>query len=152
MMCQSDVHTYPMAEAHYDTNNQDRVSEKPCGEKMLVPPAGSLPLQRWARRPLSVCSRPGTPAYMLQAKTKGKVCIHGLPCANMVPEPTSMLREGFCATTCPSLWTPPLCLGGLQHCHTSLSTGPHLAANEGPDTDTRPSTPDRTRLNGGLWC
>jgi hypothetical protein len=53
------------------------------------------------------------PAYMLQAKTKGKVCTHVLPRAIVAPEPTSMLREGFSTATCPRLQTTPLRLGGL---------------------------------------
>jgi hypothetical protein len=46
------------------------------------------------KHPLSVPFRLGIPAYMLQAKTKGKVCIHTLPHATAVLEPTSLLRGG----------------------------------------------------------
>jgi hypothetical protein len=70
---------------------------------MLVPPAGALSLLRWAQGPLSVPCRPSTPAYMVQAKTKGNVCIHTLPRATAVSEHTSLLREGSDAATCPRL-------------------------------------------------
>jgi hypothetical protein len=111
---------------------------------------------------LSIPCRLGTPAYILQAKTRGNVCVHMLPRAITVLEPASLLREGSDNATCPRLRTPPLRLGGLQRCHVprgfgpphhsggircchaSLSTGPCLAAEEGSGTDTRPSALDHT--------
>jgi hypothetical protein len=119
---------------------------------MLAPPAGSLPLPRWAWGPLSVPSRPGTPGNMLQVKTKGKVCVHALPHATSAPEPASLLREGSNVATCPRLRTPPRRLGEVRRCHASLSTGSRLTAKEGSDTDTHHSASDRIRLRGGLRC
>jgi hypothetical protein len=40
-----------------------KVPKSSAGKEMLAPPVGSLPLLRWARVPLSVPCRPGTPAY-----------------------------------------------------------------------------------------
>jgi hypothetical protein len=54
---------------------------------MLAPPAGSWPLPRWARGPLSVPCRSGTPAYMLPVKTNGKVGAHALPHVDATPKP-----------------------------------------------------------------
>jgi hypothetical protein len=51
-----------------------KVPIRSTGKEMLAPPAGSLPLPRWARGPLSVPCRPGTPAYKFQVKTKGEAC------------------------------------------------------------------------------
>jgi hypothetical protein len=109
---------------------------------MLAPLTGSLPHSRWAWGPLSVPCRPGTPAYMLQAKTKVKACAHGLPRATAAPEPASLLREGSDAATCPGLRTPPLRLGGFRRCHVPRCFGPHLTIQEGSDAASRPSTPD----------
>jgi hypothetical protein len=139
------------------------------GKKMLAPLAGSLPHSRWAWGPLSVPCRPGTPAYMLQAKTKVKACAHGLPRATAAPEPASLLREGSDTATCPGLRTPPLRLGGfrrwhmprcfrphhpggVRRCQSSLNTGSRLTIKKGSGVDTRPSAPDRTRHRGGLRC
>jgi hypothetical protein len=63
--------------------------------------------------------------YMLQARTKGKVCVHTLPRATAVPEPTSLLREGFGVATCPEAQDP------LRH-------------PGGSGAATCPSAPDRT--------
>jgi hypothetical protein len=52
---------------------------------------------------LLVPHRPGTPAYMLQPKTKGKVCVHTLSRATAVPEPASLFREGSDTATCSRL-------------------------------------------------
>jgi hypothetical protein len=46
---------------------------------MLAPLARSQPLPRWARWPLSVPYRPGTPVYRLQDKMSTRVCTHTLP-------------------------------------------------------------------------
>jgi hypothetical protein len=51
-----------------------KVPKSSAGKEMLAPPAGSLHLLRWARGPLSVPCRPGTPAYKFQVKTKGEAC------------------------------------------------------------------------------
>jgi hypothetical protein len=109
------------------SHQQSRLSfKKSHGENMLSPPAGSMPLLRWVRGPLSIPCKPGTPAYMLQAKTKCKVCAHALPCATTAPKLTSLLREGPGVATCPRLQTPPLCLGGLQCHHMPRGSGPYL--------------------------
>jgi hypothetical protein len=121
--------------------------EDRAGEKVLAPPMGSLPLPRWVWGPLSVPCRLGTPAYMLQAKTKGKICVHMLPRATMVPGPASLLRGG-----------------GLRRCHVSkapdLSPPPRraptlpraqrlwtpLAIQDGSSAATCPSAPDPALL------
>jgi hypothetical protein len=75
--------------------------QKSCArKKMLAPPTGSQPLPWWARGPLSVPYRLGTPAYRLQAKTKGKACTHTLSHDTAAPESTSLLREGSNIATC----------------------------------------------------
>jgi hypothetical protein len=63
--------------------------------------------------------------YMLQAKTKGKVCVHTLPRATAVLKPTSLLREGSGAAICLRLRIPP-------------------AIQEGSGADTCPSALDPT--------
>jgi hypothetical protein len=93
---------------------------------------------------LSVPCRLGTPAYMLQAKSKGKACAHALPRATVAPEPASLLREGSGAATCPSLLTPSLRLGGLWCCHMPRGPRPHLTIQERSGAATRPSAPDPT--------
>jgi hypothetical protein len=61
-----------------------------AGKEMLAPPAGSLPLPRWAWGPLSVPCRPGTPAYKFQVKTKGEACkSHAPACPQPQHEPHS---------------------------------------------------------------
>jgi hypothetical protein len=77
---------------------------------------------------------------MLQAKTKGKVCVHALPRATAASEPTSLLREGSGAATCPRLQTPHLCLGGLRRCHVPRGPGLCLIIQEGSSAIMRPST------------
>jgi hypothetical protein len=119
-----------------------------------------------------VCQYPADqyPVYMLQVKTKGKVCVHTLPRATAILEPASLLMEGSSAATYPRLWTPPFCLGGLRRdvprgsgppprhpgrawrCHTSLSTRPRLTAKEGSGTNMCPSALDCTHLSDGLRC
>jgi hypothetical protein len=59
MMNQRGVATYPLAELRYSI----RIA---WGKKILATPAGLAPLLRWARGPLPVPYRPGTPAYKLQ--------------------------------------------------------------------------------------
>jgi hypothetical protein len=104
---------------------------------MLVTHTSSLPPPRWARGPLSVPYRPGTPAYMFQAKTKGMVWTHTLPRATAELKPTSLHREGSGAATCPWLQTPPLCLGELQHCHMPRGSGPRLVSYPGSKKQNR---------------
>jgi hypothetical protein len=82
--------------------------------------------------------------YMLQAKTKEKACVHALPRATLASESASLFMEGSDAATCTRLRTPPLCLGGLRHCHVPRGSGPHLTVQEGSDAATRPSAPDPT--------
>jgi hypothetical protein len=113
---------------------------------LLAPPVGSLPPVRWARGPLSVSCRLGTSAYMLQAKTKGKVCAHTLPHATAVPETTSLLRDGSNTATCLRLQTPPFFLGGLRRCHMPRGSGPSLAIQEGSDAAMCPLASDLTSL------
>jgi hypothetical protein len=67
-----------------------------------------------------------------------------LPPATTALKPTSLLREGSGAATCPRLQTPPFCLGGLWCYHMPRGSGPCLAIQQVPDTGTgtRPSAPD----------
>jgi hypothetical protein len=137
---------------------------------MLAPPVGSLPLPRWAWGPFSVPYRSGTPAYMLQAETKGKVCVHTLQCATAVLKPASLLRESSGTATCPRLqtlllrlkglrwlpraqrlWTPLAIQEGSGTTMRPLAPDPCLTAKEGSSTDMRPSALDHTHLSGGLW-
>jgi hypothetical protein len=87
------------------------------GKKMLAPPVGSLPPPRWARGPLSIPCRPGTPAYMLQNKTKSGACNHAPP---RVPQHQNL----------------PPSRGGLRGCHVSSGSGTRLAIKEGSDAVT----------------
>jgi hypothetical protein len=96
---------------------------------------------------MSIPCRPGIPAYMLQAKTKGKICIHTMAHATTVSEPTSLLREGSDTATCPRLQTPPLHLGGLRHCYVPRgSRPPPLTIQEGSSAAMCSSAPDPTSL------
>jgi hypothetical protein len=106
------------------SSTKDRISEEMHGEKrMLAPPAGSQLLPRWARGPLSVPCRMGTPAYKLQVKTRDSACIYALPC---------VLKHR----------TKPPRLGGLWRCHVSRDSEPHPSAWEGSDATTCPMTPN----------
>jgi hypothetical protein len=79
---------------------------------MLAPPAGSQPPPRWARGPLSVPCRSGTPAYRLQVKTRSRACIHTLSCVLQ-------------------LRTSPPYRCGLWCYHMSCNSGRHLPAVTG---------------------
>jgi hypothetical protein len=81
----------------------------------------------------------GTPRTCFRPRKKGKVCVHALPCATTTTEPTTLLREGSDATTCPRLWIPPLHLGWLQRCHVPRGSAPHLAIQEGSGAAMHPS-------------
>jgi hypothetical protein len=72
---------------------------------MLAPPAGSLPHPRWAREPLSVPCRPGTPAYKFQVKTKGEACSHARPRAHGL-DMNHIARGSSAAAMCPAAPTP----------------------------------------------
>jgi hypothetical protein len=118
-------------------------SERMRGERMLAPPVGLQPLPGWARGPLSVPSRPGTPVYKLQVRTTAPTSRLGaaprLSCVPAAPAPTSRLGV---APGPPQLRLPPPGPGqlrgrrmspGPQHspsgsrqlrsCHVSRSTG-----------------------------
>jgi hypothetical protein len=90
---------------------------------MLASPEGSLPPPRWARGPLSVPYRLGTPTYKLQVKTKSGACNHALP---HIP------------------WhrIQPPNRGGVQSCHVSSVSETHLLAKVGSSTTTCPNAPD----------
>jgi hypothetical protein len=104
------------------SSTKDRISEEMHGEKrMLAPPSGSQLLPRWARGPLSVPCRTGTPAYKLQVKTRDRVCIYALPC---------VLKHR----------TRPPRLGGHWRCHVSHDSEPHPSAWECSDATTCPMT------------
>jgi hypothetical protein len=124
---------------------------------VLTPPVGSLSLMRWARGPLSIPYRLGTPAYRLQVKTRSRMCCH-VSSSSELRLPT---EEGSSAAICPSaldlasllmralvlphvLWlrTSPPYRGELQCCHVSNNSGPRLPAEEGFSITTHPTAPD----------
>jgi hypothetical protein len=96
---------------------------------MSTPPAGSLPLLRWAQVPLSIPYRPVSPACKLQAKAK-KQDIH----------PLSIM----CPTTSGSR---PSRSEGLRCSHMSCSSGP-CPSQEGPSAAMSPTAPNPTSLVG----
>jgi hypothetical protein len=69
--------------------------------KKLAPPTGSQPPLRWARGPLSVPYKPGTPAYRLQVKIRRTTCIHALPCVLQL-QTSPPAEVGSSAATCPT--------------------------------------------------
>jgi hypothetical protein len=73
---------------------------------------GLQPLPRWARGPLSVPCKPGTPTYKLQIETESGACIHVSPCALQYR-------------------TLRLCRGGLWGYHVSHDTRPCPPTREG---------------------
>jgi hypothetical protein len=82
---------------------------------------------------LSVPYRLGTPTYKLQVKTGGRVCIHA---------PPRVLQHQ----------TRPPCLGGLQRCRMSRSSGPGLLAQEGSSAKCIPRLWTSPRLKNKLRC
>jgi hypothetical protein len=76
-----------------------------AGRKMLTPPGGSQPPLRWARGPLSVPYRSGTPTYKLKVRIRGGSSIHA---------PSQVLQ----------LWIPAPQVRGLRYNHVPGSSGP----------------------------
>jgi hypothetical protein len=99
------------------------------GDEIVAPPVGSLPLPKWARGPLSLSCRPGTPAYKHETKMKSMTCYHMLP-------------------RVPRLRTLPPCWGGLRRCHMSHGSRPRLLAREGSGAATCPMALDTASLLG----
>jgi hypothetical protein len=119
------------------------------GAEELAPSVGSQPPSRWARGPLLVPYKPGTPAYRLQIKTRSRTCIHALPCVlQLRTSPPADVGSG--ATTCPaapnltsvSRWAlalphvlylraSPPSQGGLRHCYVSHGSGSRLPTRVG---------------------
>jgi hypothetical protein len=60
-----------------------KVPKKQHGKRDVGPTTGSLPLPRWARGPLSVPWRPGTPAYKFQVKIEGETCKSHTPACDL---------------------------------------------------------------------
>jgi hypothetical protein len=115
---------------------------------MLAPPMGSLPPARWARGPLSIPCRPGTPAYKLQVKTKSETCNHASP-------------------RIPQHWVLPPMRGGLRGGHVSSGSRARIPYREGSGVGmytvaldplgglrsvTCLKAPDPASLLGGLWA
>jgi hypothetical protein len=75
----------------------------------LATPAGSLPLLRWARGPLSVPCKLGTPTYKLQVKTRSGSCIHAPPPNST--RPYLPAKVGSYVVTCPVAPDPTSLLG-----------------------------------------
>jgi hypothetical protein len=72
------------------------------GGEIVAPPVGSLPLPRWARGPLSLSYRPGTPAYRLMSKTRNKTYCHiSYNSRSHLPTP-----ESSSTATCPTASVP----------------------------------------------
>jgi hypothetical protein len=63
--------------------------------------------KRRERLSFVVICRSGTPAYMLQAKIKGKICVYTLTRVIAALELTFHLKEGSDAVICLRLWTLP---------------------------------------------
>jgi hypothetical protein len=119
---------------------------------------GSLPLLRWARGPLPVPYRPGTPHTGFKSKqgawcdaTRYHVSRSSGPClpalegsgATMcfvAPDLASLLRRAPVLPRVPWLRTPPLRWGGLQCCHVSHGSEPHLPTKEGSGGAMYPTT------------
>jgi hypothetical protein len=99
--------------------------QKGYAGRMLAPLAGSWPHLRWARGPLSVPCRPGTPAYKLNAKAGRKVSDHVLP-------------------RVPRYWAKPPHSEGLRCRHASHGSGPRLPVSKGSKAATCPAAPDPT--------
>jgi hypothetical protein len=117
----------------------------------LAPPAGSLPLSRWAWGPLSIPYKSGTPTYKLQVKIRSETCIHasphvlqhrtlppsqsGLRAATclVAPDPGSHLpdRKGSGAATCTVAPDPTSLQGRVPVRHISYSSRSCLPAGEG---------------------
>jgi hypothetical protein len=74
-----------------------------------------------------VPSRPDTPTYRLQVKTRSRVCIHALPC---VLQPR----------------TQPPCQDGLPRSYVSYGSRPHLPAEMGSSAATCPMALDLDNL------
>jgi hypothetical protein len=64
------------------------------------------------------------------------------------PDPASLPRRALALLRVPRLQTLPPCSGGLQRCHVSLNSGPHLPAQEGSDAATCPLALDPASLLG----
>jgi hypothetical protein len=133
------------------------------GKDVLAPPAGSQPLPRWARGPLSVPCKPGTPTYTLKSKTRNNTYCHmprsSGPClaaregssaatCSVASDPASMLGRVPVLSCVPWLWTLPPCLEGLQRCHVPCGFGSCLPAQEGSGAATCPATSDPASLLG----
>jgi hypothetical protein len=100
------------------------------GIEELAPTVGSQPLPRWARGPLSIPYRLGTPTYKLQVKTRCGACTHMLPC---------VLRHQ----------TLPPNQGGLRGCHVSRGSRTRFPDEKGSGATTCTVAPDPL---GGLRC
>jgi hypothetical protein len=132
----------------------------------LAPPAGSQPPPRWARGPLSVPCKLGTPAYRLNSKIRSKTYCHmpyssrscllargrgGGSIAVTYPtasDPASLLGRALALSRVLQLRISPPCSGGLRHCHVSRGTGSRLPAREGSDAATCPAASYPTSLLG----
>jgi hypothetical protein len=105
----------------------------------LASPVGSNPLPSWARGPVSVPYRSGTPTYKLQIKTRSRTCTHAVPCAlqhqvqppsqgglwgyqvSSASNPTSLIGSAPAPSHVSWVQTLPPCRGGLRctACHTA---------------------------------
>jgi hypothetical protein len=95
-------------------------------------PVSSQPPPRWARGPLSVSCRLGTPTYRLQVKTSSRACIYILSCVLQLRTSPPLLRWLLTVPSVLQLRTSPPCQGGLQHSHVSHGPGPCLTTEVGP--------------------
>jgi hypothetical protein len=126
---------------------------------------GSQPLPRWARGPLSVSCRLGTPTYKFQVKTRSGrgLTRHHVPCsagpcllaevgseAVMCPvalDAASLIGRAPAPPRVPWLRTPPPCKGGLR-C-TTCPTTPDPSSLEGRALERRVSNGSGSCLPAG---
>jgi hypothetical protein len=128
------------------TSKNFKIIERATEE--LAPPEGSLPLPRWARGPLLVPCRLGTPTCKIQVNIWSEAFIHVLPRSLQhwtLPSSKGWLRgchmsRGFesClpnrkasgATACTVAPNPASLQGRAPMCHVYRGSGPHLPAME----------------------
>jgi hypothetical protein len=85
----------------------------------VAPPAGLLPLPRWAWVPLSVPHRSGTLTYRHESKAKSRTCCHVYYGSG-----PHLLAEGSGTAMCPMALDPPPYWGGFWCCHVSHDSRP----------------------------
>jgi hypothetical protein len=115
-------------------NTKMQSSKKQRGKRDVGPTTGSPPLLRWARGPLSVPCRPGTPAYKFQVKTKGETHVinlsmnrtargsSGVAACPVAPAPTAQPGAALGSPRVLRLQLPLPGLGQLRGHHVSCGS------------------------------